>query len=197
MGLRLFGVEISFSFWFFATLAVFALLDREVLALYFLLPVAVHELGHLLVMAVCGVKIKAVRFTPCSLSIQRKGGRLFSLGRELCVQLAGIAANLILALGLYLFAFQSMRVMFLISSNLAVAAFNLLPIGNLDGGAVVKGVSAHFFLPDFARRVSRAVSFVVLIPLFAAAIFLLLIKTTNFTLLAMCLYLVAVVIWRD
>ena len=188
-------IRVSFSFWFFAVVLLFVLLDAEVLAWYIALPVILHEFGHLIAMALCRVRVQAVEFTPFSISIKRQ--EMLAPGGELVVQLGGVLANCAAALVLYTCFFQSMRTMFLIAANLAVALFNLLPIGNLDGGTVCKLLCRRFFSPDTARRVSRLVSFAVLTPLFAAAIFLILSGSGNFTLLVSCIYLAVVVIFRE
>ena len=190
------NIRLRFSFWFFAVLAVFALLaDRHILLWYFVLPVFVHELGHLIVMAACNIKVREIYFTPVSLRL-RAGGQL-TLGKELAVAAGGIAANLAVALFLWLFAFQSMRTMLMIAVNLAVAAFNMLPVGSLDGGRMVAGLCARYLEPATARFVSRAVGFVVLLPLSALSIFLLISGSGNFTLALICAYLAVQVILRD
>ena len=197
MKIRLGSVNFTFNFWFFAVIACFLTLDKEVLAYYCMLPVITHELGHLLVMAVLGVPISEVAFTAVSLRITRKSDRFYSYSAEIAISLAGAAANLFMAFLLYKFAFQSMRTMLLIACNVATAMFNLLPIGNLDGGQVVRLLCSRFFSLRAAAVVSRTVSLAVLSPLFGVAIFLLLGQKGNFTLLLACLYLAFIVLFRD
>jgi Zn-dependent protease len=86
-----------------------------------------------------------------------------------------------------------MRSMLLVAVNLAAAVFSLLPVGNLDGGAVVRLVSERFGGVGFAYNASRLCSFVVLVPLFAFAFWLLIGSQRNFTLLVVCVYLAGVV----
>lgn len=197
MHITICGVDISFSFWFFAVVAGFVLLDKEVLALYMALPVCIHEMGHLAAMTVCRVKVRRIRFTAFSVNILKTSTASLGYGSEIAICLAGAAANLLVGLGLYLFAFQSVRVMFLLAANLAVALFNLLPIGNLDGGEVIKLLAERFSTVQLAHSLSRLASFVILVPLFAAAIFLLLARTHNVTLLITCVYLAVTIICRD
>ena len=188
----LLGIRIRISFWFFAAIALALLLDGRVLLWYIALPVALHELGHLAVMAVCRVKVAEIYFTPVSVRIMTKGYAI-SYRKELAIAVGGIAANLAAALLWRLFAFQSMRAMLMIASNLAVAAFNLLPVGNLDGGRVVSILCARYLRPDTARIISALVSFAALVPLTAGAAFLLLSGSGNFTLMLLCVYLALIV----
>ena len=195
--MRIGGVTITFSFWFFAVILLFSLLDKEALALYFILPIAVHELGHLLAMRVCGVPVRRVSFTAMGVDIRKGGGATLGYGKEAAITLGGVAANAAAALYFYLCWFQSMRVMFLVAANAAVAIFNLLPIGDLDGGQLLRLLSDRFFTPDTARMVSKSVSCGVLALLFGVAIFLLLIRFINPTLLVACGYLAVNVITRE
>ena len=186
-------VELRFGFWFFAVIACFMLVGRAAFLWYMLLPVLIHELGHLIALLACGGGVQRVTFTAFSLDIRTKGTEGFGYGRELLVAAAGVAANLLAAAALYRFAFQSMRTMFLIAANMAVALFNLLPVGNLDGGGLLRLLAEHAGGVAFSWKISQAVSFFALVPLFAAALFVLG-QGGNLTLLVTCSYLALVVI---
>lgn len=196
MRFRIGSAEVFLSFWFFAVAALFTAVNVSVFSLYIVAPMLVHELGHLLAMAACKAKISAVRFTAFGIEIEKSRSAGLSLPREIMISFAGIAANLVLAAGLYLFAFQSMRVMLLIAANAAVAVFNLLPIGNLDGGEAARMLCGYYLRPRLAYTLSRAFSFVALTPLFAASIFLLMQPERNFTLLLICVYLLLDIITK-
>ena len=182
------GVRISVDFWFLVMLLAVLLTRQELLLWYFLLPVLLHECGHLLAMLICGMGIEGVAFGAFSIAIQR-GGSPASPGRELAVALAGVAANLAVAAGFYFFVFPSLRAMLFTAVNLAVALFNLAPIADLDGGQALRLLleqRASFLL---AQRLSRVISFLLLVPLFAAGVFLVLRDPGQFSLLLVCLYL--------
>lgn len=194
---RVGDISVAASFWFFAVAALFTATNMNALAFFLVLPSVIHEAGHLIALALCGTGIKAVNFTAFGVEIKKNAAFAPGIIRELAVSLAGITANLLTALGLYLFAFSSVRMMLFISANLAVALFNLLPIGNLDGGETARILSEYFFKPRLAYILSRAFSFIALIPLFAAAIFLLLLPRRNFTLLLICCYLLVDIIKKS
>lgn len=197
--LKLGGVDFSATFWFFAVVACFALAKNGVLFYYLLLPVIVHELGHLLVMAACGIRVRGVALSAAGIAIQRDTGQLPGYGVEIAVCLGGVAANGLMALWLHLFCFHSMRTMFLVAANLAVALFNLAPIGDLDGGQLLGLFLARWFGPDLARWVSRVTSWLGLGLLFGFALWMLLAEGTlrpNPTLLVACVCLAAGVLAR-
>lgn len=191
------GVRFYLSFWFFAIIACLLLSTKGTIAFYFMLPIAVHEAGHMLIMALLGVAIDEISFTPLGIRIKRKRGKTLSSSKEIVVSLGGALANALFALWLYFFCFQSMRVMFLISANIAVLLFCLAPIKGLDGGDVLQIITERFFYPDTARTISKGFSVLVLALLFGFAFFLILIRYANPTLLISCVYLAANVIFRD
>lgn len=197
MRLRIFGIDVSVSFWFFATIAGVLLAGKETLALYMLAPIAIHELGHLVAMRLCGIRVEAVAFRAFSIDIRRSASATAGYGTDILLALGGVAANFFAALCLYLFAFQSMRVMLLGAANVAVALFNALPIGNLDGGQALRLLLERFGSVEKAFAISRICSFLVLVPLFGAAAFYVLQGVVNPSLLLVCVYLAGVVIFAD
>lgn len=189
-------LELRFTFAFFAVVSCFVLMDRAVFALYLVLPVIIHELGHILALTLCGAGIRSVTFTAVSVDMQKKNIAGLSYKKEILINAAGILANLIVAIWLYCTAFQSVRTMFLIAANIAVAIFNLLPIGNLDGGELVRLLGERYGGVEFGHRLSWAASFMALTPLSAVAI-LLFLRGENITLLITCVYLALVIIKRE
>jgi stage IV sporulation protein FB len=194
--LHLGRLRLVFDFWFFAVITCFALLNHQALLLYLALPVLIHEVGHLVVLAWLKIPVAEVYFGPASITIRTRSSHL-SYPRELAVACAGVAANLLAAFFLWRMAFQSMRTMLMVASNLAVALFNLLPAGQLDGGQILRCLCDILFPPGVARNISRIISFALLTPLFALSVLLLLRGVANFTLLLCCVYLVVTVMFRD
>ena len=191
------GIRISASFWFFAALALFLVFDKDGLALYFLAPVFVHELGHLAAMRLLGVNIRSVGFSAFGIDIQKAGGLGISYAKEIIVASSGALANLALALGLSFFSHDfdnPGRATLFMAANIAVAAFNMLPVGGLDGGSLLKLLAERFLSQDTAFVLSRVFSFLILVPLFALSFFLIMRPGRNFTLLAVAIYLAADII---
>ena len=84
---------------FLLLLSLALLFDRSGLAVGCICAALLHELGHLLAMAVCGVSVTAVCLCPLGVRIERAAAP--SLHRELFVNLSGPMFNLLLALVLY------------------------------------------------------------------------------------------------
>ena len=193
LGFKLCGVRITISFWFFAAIGFFLLYERSALFWYFAAPVVVHELGHMVALYACGGGLLSLELCAFGINM-RPNSRYLSYFREFIVILAGIASNALLAIILLALKGQTMRSMLLISVNLAVAAFNLLPIGNLDGGILLKLFCERTSNGFIAYKISRAVSFTLLLPLLIFAFHLTFQNERNFTLLIVCIYLSGILV---
>lgn len=91
-----------------------------------------HEIGHLIMMRWLGCSVQRIRITAVGAEICLS--QMISYTKEIAVALAGPAVNLALAAVLC-------RVpggMAASGLNLALGCFNLLPVGSLDGGRIVR-----------------------------------------------------------
>jgi stage IV sporulation protein FB len=144
-----------------------------------------------------GTGVREIYFTPVSIRIATAQRKTLSYGGELFVAAGGILANLAAALFLRLFLFASMRNMLMTASHLAVAIFNFLPAGSLDGGQIVRIICLRAAGCEAAEKISRAAGLAVLLPLTAAAIYLAARGTVNFTAPVIFGYLALVMIIRE
>lgn len=134
MQIRLFGCKIYVSLLFLTAVALIMLLDKTGLMLFGFIAVFVHELGHLIVMVMCGAPPDEVIMQPAGILIKRRAA-LLSTRSELLIASAGITANIALALiatAVYI-AFGCETAILLSAANLCAAAFNLPIIKGLDG----------------------------------------------------------------
>ena len=175
------GTRYRFTFGFFTVLALYMLFDRSGMGLPVLAAVALHEGGHILVMHLTDAQIPVMQFCPFGVRLECRGA--LSIGREAAVYLGGIIANIAALLLTWLFCGWNLFALI----NLSLFLFNLLPIGRLDGGALL-GLLLGRRLPfQQAEHIRLIVGFLVLMPIFAAAFYLLL--QGNCTLLVTACYL--------
>ena len=124
-------------------------LDGQGIVPLALFACALHELGHVLMLRLLGVRVRRMALTAVGAELE--ADRALSYGGECLAALAGPAVNLALALGFCrlpggeLFA----------GLNLVLACFNLLPVGRLDGGRVRSAVLARLLGPERAWRLER------------------------------------------
>lgn len=128
------GVRWRVSFVFLLAMAVFLLLDSGGFAVAFLGAAVLHEAGHLAAMSILGAPVRLVELRASGMGIVR-GGKL-GYGQELVILAAGAATNLVAALILLLEGSSGSQ--HFSAANAAVAIFQLLPLGGLDGGSILE-----------------------------------------------------------
>lgn len=121
-------------------------LDRQGIVPLALLSCALHELGHLLVLRLLGVRVRRLSIT--AVGAEMETDRPLSYGGEILAALAGPLVNLVLALTFCRFS----RGWVFAGLNLVLCCFNLLPVGRLDGGRVLRCVLAWLLGPEAAWR---------------------------------------------
>lgn len=99
-------------------------------------PVAVHELGHILALRICGMRILGIRAEAKGLCINYSG--FCGVGPQIAAALAGPIAGVIYAFAASCFARIYGGDMAELSAgvSLLLSAFNMLPVLPLDGGRI-------------------------------------------------------------
>ena len=144
MTFKLFGTKIYVSYLFVSLLTLLLLYkDSYILALCLLYSLA-HEMGHILSMKLLGATLNEIKFMPFGIAIKTSDLSALSKLKQTIVLLSGVLINTVL-----------LPLNFEI--NLALIMFNLLPIGNLDGGRILK-----LFVND---KIHKIISIIILMPL--------------------------------
>lgn len=138
-----------------------------------MLPVAAHELSHILALRLFGHRIETLTLEPRGLFIRYRGGDR----GELLAALAGPLGGAVYAL-----AFWNARTPWLRDSaglSLLLTAFNLLPVSPLDGGRVFSWLCTKSLGEEKGGRLAGAVSAFFLALLLLAGVALALWKKTT------------------
>lgn len=130
---------------------------------------AIHELGHCLTLRLLGARITAFRLTLFGMELQTNSYGI-SYGRELAAVLAGPAANLLAAA--VLDRWGTGEVSALIGANVALCAFNLLPVRVLDGGRALQLATDWAFGVAGGEQVLRVVGAVTALAMAAGLAYL-------------------------
>ncbi len=159
-------------------------------ALYYLdgqniLPWAVcaclcHELGHMLAIYAMGGRVAGIRLSLSGAEMTLSAARPLSLSGNLVAALAGPGVNFALA---FLAAWAGDRWYLFAGLNLSLAAFNLLPVVQLDGGRAVYSLVSLLWSRHIAEQVVEILSKVTACCLLLVGTALLWVTKTNFTLL--------------
>ena len=129
---------------------------------------ALHEAGHLLVMAFFKARPSRICLTAAGVRIERPPALTLSFPQEIAIALAGPAVSLLLA-GLFALlprVLPSPVPPDLCYLNLGFGLFNLLPVRQLDGGRALYFLLCRRFSERTAHRIVLVTS---LLCLFAAA----------------------------
>ena len=162
-------------------------LDRSFLSLLALSAALIHELGHLTVMLLLGVKVSEVEITFFGAEIRTKKPTYSVLG-NIAIFGAGAAANILSAVIIYSLPSPPFKAVFFAGASLSLAVINLLPIRTLDGGCIIEAIILSV-LPQYAPIILDIISSLTLGLLWLTAIYLLLINSGNLSLMLFCMYL--------
>ena len=152
------GIHIGAGF--FLLLAAAFLIAPPGVTAALLLAAAMHECGHLALLALFRVPVEGMRLGGFGAVIYAPGARRLSYGRELAVTLAGAGVNLLAAPPIaalsaragwewgYLFA----------GAHVVLGVYNLLPIPPLDGSRALWLLISWRFGPDAGDGTSTLVA---------------------------------------
>ena len=121
-------IETNGGFWI--VLGLMALLFPLRISCGIVLAAAIHELGHILTLRLCGGEVRRIRLHPGGAQILASP---LSPGRELLCIFAGPAAGSLTVLAWQVFPE-------LAAAGLVQTVFNLLPLPGLDGGRMVRNI---------------------------------------------------------
>lgn len=189
MKFRLGNTAVSIGYEAVAALTAVLILDREEHVICCIAAAALHESGHLLMMRLFRVRVRAVSVRLFDVRIGAERPDTFCA--DLCVTLGGPAANFLCAPVFLPFSRK------MLSANLALGIFNMIPVTSLDGGRLLYLLLSRRFLPKTCSVILKAVSFFLLIPFLTAGLLVLFRSGYNYSLLAISLYLLTVLLLKQ
>lgn len=131
-------IEINLKIILFGIL--FFILKQLDIYLIFIISITLHEISHLLVGVLCGLRPKIFYINPLGVSLQFFKYNERSSNKKILTYFAGPIFNLVVAIVFYLIAFDNELKLKIIYTNLILAIFNLIPIMPLDGGKILKEI---------------------------------------------------------
>ena len=180
------GVPVRISPLIGVTLTVLLYVDNGTLPLFCLAASFLHELGHLVMVATLRHPPSRVTIGLWGIRIERKKETAMSYTTCAAVSLAGPLVNLLCAALLY--AVGSHEI--LIQVPVLTGCLHLLPIETLDGGQALKNLLCLCCSEITADRAVFILSICLLVPITALGLYLFFYSGYNFTLPALCFYLI-------
>ncbi len=187
---RLWKTDIRFSLLFPAMVLCITMLDQTGIAIRCLLASIMHEIGHLVMLAVFGTWPSAMVINVFGVRVEKQEGTRLTYLQDMAVSLAGPIVN-VLSAGLLGACFGLVDMTMI---HLTIGIFNLLPIEPLDGGQALMSVLRYRLSETEVDRAMLWVSALTLLPMMVVAIGILIYSGYNFTFLAVTVY-VAALLW--
>ena len=185
-------IELSFSA--FALLAFCCLFAGGTSSALFLLAVLLHETAHLMALFFLHAPPKRCCLSALGCRLELDPARPLSHGQSALVSLAGPGMNLLLFLFCAALGQESSQFG---AANLVLGAFHFLPVEPLDGGLALRALLTKRFGDPAAGKIVAVCSVLVLFPLSVLGFLILLRTRYNFTLLALCMYLMLYLILKQ
>jgi stage IV sporulation protein FB len=184
------GLTVQFRFTFFAMLTAMLIIDRTGIILFGLLACILHELGHIIAFVIVDHIPELISFESSGIRLV-KSQKTISYKQEIFVLIAGSGVNFIFAAVFGLINTKSAA--FFCGVHLILGAFNMLPIGTLDGGRIVKLLFLLKVSPSRADFLCNFISVLFFIPLILFSVYLFIVSK-NFTLLITTCYLAVMLV---
>lgn len=187
-------VNIKLKFMFFAVITIFLIVDKQGFTVLTLLASLTHELGHLFALIALGNKPKELVFEIVGIRLVKQN-KFISYNKEILILFAGPLTNIIIFFVLYFFFKDNYYCNIFSLTNLFIGIFNLLPVGNLDGGQILNLALKKSCELYTSNLLVIVISIIVIIPVILFSLYLLIFKN-NFTLTITSVYLLFMLIFN-
>lgn len=165
MNFYLAGINVRISFLFIALLATMLLINDRTIVYYGLISAFIHEASHLIIYYIFFNKPKEINFHITGIKAIKQS-RLLCYNKEIIMLLGGSLSNIIVLL-LCLFLNKYLLFGYV---NLFLGAFNLLPIGNFDGGQILSLLLKKHNKPIIIKKIISIIFCVLIVLTFVLKI---------------------------
>ena len=172
-----------------------ALFDHSLYTAATIVAAILHELGHIAVIRLCGMRVTEITVLPYGLEI-RTSRPPASFFEDIAVNAAGCAVNFLSVPVFYLLCvvipgktgeFFSL----LSAASLILGVLNSLPVSTLDGGCVLEAFLSLIFSYSSVYLITRLLGFFTLVTVWILSVYVFMFSGYNYSLFAMCLWLFA------
>ena len=187
------GCKIKIKFYFVALASIMILLDKSGKIGFGLIFAVIHEIGHLCAMYLKKCPPTEITAGLFDVNIKDSCVNTRTYKDDVVIYFFGPLFNLLLTVIFYILYRIYYDENFLISAseNLAIFAFNILPVENLDGGQILFSLLAPRYGIKLAIHIVEIISLIVLFPIAILGFYTLTVSRYNFSLLLFSLYLIA------
>lgn len=189
-------VEISFLLLCLAAICVIVGIFRDFC--YCTLAVLIHETGHIITMCMMGYFPERIKISLFEIAVTDPARQERTARENIRIIFFGPAANFICVLpGFLLYLWGMEKALPFGAANLSVGLFNMLPVISLDGGQLLTIWLCRRCSPSQAEKIVCRLTFISIFPLAALGFVVLFHSHYNFSLLFVCVYLIAALLTRQ
>ena len=198
MKIRTSKTEIELSYFLICLIAIILIIGDLQRFVFCLFSVIIHEAGHILMMAIFKTPPEKIKISAFEISISDKQRQSRSKKQNLLIIFFGPFVNFICFICFFLlYLFCNKVFLPLAVANISVCIFNMLPVLSLDGGQLIYILLSFKFEHHICDKVVNIITFIFIFPLAVLGFFVLFKSKYNFSLLFVCIYLVASLVMRN
>ena len=199
MKIKAFNLTIEISFIILLFLSFLLFVNKKIILISIVSSV-IHELGHILALTSFGKNITKIKIDAFIFTITKNYTMLNKNLENLIITISGPILNLMVSIAAYFFYIKSNKcsnTLYLLSiNNFFLFVLNICPVKNLDGGNLLYNFLLEKVDPGTARKILDILSFLFIVPFAIFGIMILLKNKYNFSLLALCIYLLFTLIFN-
>ena len=192
------NTRIIISFTFFALIIILISLNKTEFLYSTIIFAILHEIGHLLALKHFKISIEEFKVSLFGGNIKILNNNKIQYYQNAIISFCGPLVNL------FFFALFYLLNIFLKNKfineiyviNLVLAAFNLLPFYNFDGGKILASILMNFLQEKTVNYIITITSFIILIPFTYLAVYIFMLDSKNFYLLVSAVLMLLTIIFK-
>jgi len=163
--------------------------NLEILAISYT-SIFLHELAHMFAAYCIGLRSSHIVLYAFGVNLKLKTTLLYNFADELILYMSGPLINALIAIISMKFTETGNLWKYLYWNNLMLFLFNLLPIGPMDGGTILKKLLCRKIGYKEGNVIINIISVLIITGLIIIEVFLIKISKFNFSIVFICVFLI-------
>lgn len=192
------NTRIIISFTFFALIIILISLNKTEFLYSTIIFAILHEIGHLLALKYFKILIEEFKVSLFGGNIKILNNNKIQYYQNAIISFCGPLVNLFFFVLFYLLNIflKNKFINEIYVINLVLAAFNLLPFYNFDGGKILASILMNFLQEKTVNYIITITSFIILIPFTYLAVYIFMLDSKNFYLLVSAVLMLLTIIFK-
>lgn len=192
------NTRIIISFTFFALIIILISLNKTEFLYSTIIFAILHEIGHLLALKYFKISIEEFKVSLFGGNIKIFNNNKIQYYQNAIISFCGPLVNLFFFVLFYLLNIflKNKFINEIYVINLVLAAFNLLPFYNFDGGKILASILMNFSQEKTVNYIITITSFIILIPFTYLAVYIFMLDSKNFYLLVSAVLMLLTIIFK-